>query len=254
MGEVFGRVCPCFRSRRDGAPVGFGLHDIGYIGGLCLLTNNILGSGMVQIPALMQTSGWLVPSLCFVLIAAWTCSSALFLARTIARLPGNAGFEQRVEFANVLERLFPRWAYLVCVVFVCSSFITQNISNVIVSSQVADDIILKVAGRTCALVIYPVRNDSQFQCVLADATPSAIADSPFGDEYTLSLGWILVAAVTVPLSSLALDDNMIFQVGTCRTVPRGISRRSGYHAAWNGHLPSGIPCCWGYAVGVRSWG
>ncbi len=125
---------------------------------------------MVQIPTLMQQSGWLVPTVCFLLIAVWTCSSALFLARTIARLPGNAGFEQRVEFANILEKLFPRWAYLICVIFVCSSFITQvhplvlcahartrhthlgvsqNISNVIVSSQVADDILLKIAGR-CA--------------------------------------------------------------------------------------------------------
>ena len=38
------------------------------------------------------------------------------------------------------------------------------------------------------------------------------ADSPFGDKYVISLGYLITMAVTIPLGFVNLDDNMIVQV------------------------------------------
>jgi amino acid permease len=209
-------ACPCCARHRAGSPrdaLG-GARDIGFLGGLCLLTNNILGTGMVQIPGLFQSAGWALPTLAFALTAAWTCVCALLLARVMTRLAGNASFEKRVEFANVLEDLLPRWAFLAALFALLASFVASNISNVVVSAQVADDILLQAAGRTCALVIYPrpAGGDPLFACVTLGDAGSQIANSPFGTAYVVSAGFLLVAAICVPLSYVALDENVVFQI------------------------------------------
>jgi hypothetical protein len=96
---------------------------------------------MVQIPGLFQSAGWALPTLAFVLTGAWTCVCALLLARVMTRIAGNRAFEKRVEFANVLELLLPRWASLAALFALLATFVASNISNVVVSAQVADDIL-----------------------------------------------------------------------------------------------------------------
>ena len=209
-------ACPCLvRHRADeGRDALGGARDIGFLGGLCLLTNNILSTGMVQIPGLFQSAGWVLPCVAFTLTAAWTCACALMLARAMTRLPGNAAFGRRVEFANLLEQLLPRWAFLAALFAIIATFVASNVSNVVVSAQVADDILLQLASRTCALVLVaaPGGDATPLQCVSLDAAGSQIADSPFGAAYTVSAGFLLVAAICVPLSYVALDDNIVFQI------------------------------------------
>ena len=219
LSSAFSLACPCCARHRDGGASQHrdalgGAHDIGFIGGLCLLTNNILSTGMVQIPGLFQSAGWALPTLAFLLTGAWTCVCALLLARVMTHIAGNRSFEQRIEFANVLETYLPRWAFLAALFALVATFVASNISNVVVSAQVADDILLQAAGRTCALVLYPApaAGTSAFQCVTLDAVGSQISDSPFGASYVISAGYMLVAAVCVPLSYVALDENIVFQI------------------------------------------
>ena len=220
LSSAFALACPCCVRHRDGGAASRprdalgGAHDIGFLGGLCLLTNNILSTGMVQIPGLFQSAGWALPTLAFVLTGAWTCVCALLLARVMTRIAGNRAFEKRVEFANVLELLLPRWASLAALFALLATFVASNISNVVVSAQVADDILLQAAGRTCALVLFPqpAAGASPFQCVALSDAGAQIADSPFGASYVVSAGFLVVAAICVPLSYVALDENVVFQV------------------------------------------
>ena len=199
--------------RRWGGGGGFGAHDIGFLGGLCLMSNNICGSAMVQLPGLNQQAGWVGPTLAFILVAAATTMSALLLARAIASLPGNARFGQRWEMGRVAQELLPRWAYLVTVFFLVASFIAQNISNIIVSAQSWDGIFLAAGGHTCALQMYPPTGGSPMVCIDGD-NDNVVTDSPFGaDAYVISAGYLLVLVATVPLSYLNLDDNIWVQVG-----------------------------------------
>ena len=175
---------------------------------------------MVQLPALFQQAGWLVPSLAFIVAAVGTALAALFLGRTVTRVPGNGALELRIEYARLMGALLPRWLAAAGMVALVASFISQNVSNIIVASQVADDTFL-VIGRTCALVLYPqpppapsggglVRGP--LLCIDSNSE-TLIQDSPFGqDVYAISAGYLAVAAITVPLSYLSLDSNIIFQI------------------------------------------
>ena len=210
---------PCGRCRGGLCGMVFGGHDIGWLGGVALLTNTILGSGMVQIPSLFAASGWLAPTAVFAAAAAATAVAALLLARAVASAARGAGGE-RAEYSRLMGGLLPRGAARAGMLLLVAAFIAQNISNIVLSAQVADDALLAVAHRTCALVLY--RDPAQAQgpappspwlCIAAD-DDAIVTDSPFGPGvYALSIGFLAVAALTVPLSYLPLDSNIVFQIG-----------------------------------------
>lgn len=127
--------------------VGGGGHDIGWLGSSCLMANNVCGSAMVQIPGLFQAVGWLPGTLTFIVVSVWSTASSLYLARLIQvcvvyaapgsvpalaprplppqRLPGNAGFGQRVEFGRAAQLLLPHWAYLGVIFILVASLLSQ---------------------------------------------------------------------------------------------------------------------------------
>lgn len=115
---------------------GFGAHDISWLGGACLICNSACGSGMVQLPGLMQSTGWVVPTIVFAVAAVWTVQASLYLTRAMASMPGNASFQQRWEYGAMAKALLPRWAYWLALAAIVASFISQNVSNIIVSAQV----------------------------------------------------------------------------------------------------------------------
>ena len=87
----------------------------------------------------------------------------------------------------------------------------QNISNIIVSAQSVDDALLASVGTTCALTLYdPSGGPLGFNCVTSD-NDNVVTDSPFSG-YVVSVGYLIIALVTIPLSYIALDGNIIFQV------------------------------------------
>lgn len=208
--SLFGRWlrCECFRKKHSA----FGARDISFLGGVCLMANNILGSAMVQLPALFQQAGWLIPTLTFAFIALWTTMAALYLARTLASFPGNSDFSQRWEMGRAARVLFPRWAYISTVLLLCLSFVAMNISNIIIAGQVTDAILLAAAQKTCALTLYPQTGGSPFTCISHDSD-NIVTDSPFGNSYVLSLGYLVVLVTTIPMSYLNLDDNVWMQIG-----------------------------------------
>lgn len=67
-----------------------------------------------------------------------------------------------------------------------------------------DNTLLKAAKKTCALFFTP---SLHFGC-----TDNAVeADSPFGNDYVLSLGFLIVMAITIPMGVFNLDDNIWVQ-------------------------------------------
>ncbi|RYY33142.1 hypothetical protein EON62_04525, partial [archaeon] len=190
--------------------VGYGASKIGLFGSICLTTNNLCGSAMTQISPMFQQAGWLFPVIIFIIISLITYMSSMYISRTIALLPGNALFKQRIEFSRLARMLFSRTGFLITVFFIVASFIANNISNIVISSQVMDDLLMATAHKTCALVMSPA-SSHPFQCVSADSD-SVVDDSPFGNSYTISLGYLIIMVISVPLSYMNLDDNIIVQV------------------------------------------
>ena len=176
---------------------------------MALLYGNITGPGMVQIPGLYQSAGWVLPTALFFLFSWLAGVVSLYLVRAIALLPGNRRLQQRVEFAEIARAALPRWAYLATMALIIFNLLASNTSAVVVSAQTMDATLLAAAGHTCAVYVYPAHAPA---CVARDQVPSG-SNSAFGGDYVISLGWMVVLIITIPLGLLNLDDNIWVQIG-----------------------------------------
>ena len=98
-----------------------------------------------------------------------------------------------------------------------------NIGSIIVSTQQADWTIIACGVPSYALELYPnfsfthtpfVNNSSAAanSSAAGGNGSSTTADSPFGDAYVISLGYLIVLAAAVPLGYMNLDDNIWVQI------------------------------------------
>jgi hypothetical protein len=99
-----------------------------------------------------------------------------------------------------------------------------------VSAQTMDSTLLAIFKKTCAMTLYSPswssigppassgtldqRNATMsspvFQCILNDDNDIK-TDSPFGDDYVVSLGFLIVLVLCVPLGYFNLEDNIWVQ-------------------------------------------
>ena len=80
-----------------------GLKRIALFGSIVCVANNIAGPGMVVLPRVYQEAGWVVPSAVLVIVCVSSSLAATYLVDTMARIPGNARFQRRIEFVNIFE-------------------------------------------------------------------------------------------------------------------------------------------------------
>lgn len=144
------------------------------------------------------------------LAAAWTTQSALYMAKTMKKLARRhpESHSHRWEFNKIAFELLPKWGYYIAVFVLCVVFFSQNLANILMTSQVMDDMLLSMFGKSCAL------DYTNFKglCVSGD-DDTTLTDSLFGNRYVISVGYIVVLVICIPLGILNLDDNIGIQIG-----------------------------------------
>lgn len=181
-------LCPSlFPASVEKHAAGFGGHHIGYWGSLCLIMNNIIGPGVFALPALFQSTGWIPCILCILLVCVLCTQASLYLSRAMASFRANEDFSKRLEYGNTAYYTLPSWAYYLASFTLVCVFFSQNLANILVTSQVMDSTLLEIFDKAYAWAIFK----NQILTVQRD-TDSIITDSLFGDEYVVSLGYILV--------------------------------------------------------------
>ncbi|CAG8455521.1 7253_t:CDS:2, partial [Dentiscutata heterogama] len=65
---------------------------IGYLSGVSLLVSSMTGPGLVTVPLLFQTSGWITSMIIIILVVFLSSSAALLLCEAIGSLPSNEKF------------------------------------------------------------------------------------------------------------------------------------------------------------------
>ena len=161
----------------------------------------------------------------------------------------------------------PRYAYYCTLMVFIFNLLIQNISAIVESIQTTDATILAIFGRTCGAEVYP---NQTFTCVggggnFVNTTAVIIADSVFGDAWILSIGFILVALLAIPLGYWNLDDIIGVQIGA-GILLFGIiiawmyefgSRGLKYEVqAFGSHVANEVGSCvfnYAYIVTVPSW-
>ena len=193
----------------------FGTKDIGCCGGFSFLWNNITGPGMVSLIIIYHYAGYVNATLLIVIFGLISGLAASFLCEAMASIKGNDKFQSRVEMMSIARLSLPRYAYYCTLMIFIFNLLIQNISAIVESAQTTDATIVAIFGKSCGAEIYP---NQTFTCVggggnFINTTAVIIADSIFGDAWILSVGFILVALLAIPLGYWNLDDIIGVQIG-----------------------------------------
>lgn len=180
---------------------------IGYLSGVSLLVAAMTGPGLVTVPLLFQTSGWITSLTILILVSLISSFSSLLLCEAIGSLPGNEKFTKRIEYSNLCEYLITnryKRAFIQIIVYLAiESFI---IASIILSAQSLDSLFVTFFGRTCGISISP---DSGWLCTeeLGDES------SPFGNRWMLlTAGFMTTLVFVIPMTWMRLSNNAKIQI------------------------------------------
>ncbi|KAK5577202.1 hypothetical protein RB653_002142 [Dictyostelium firmibasis] len=189
----------------EGFNKNFGLKSIGTIGGICLLIGNCTGPGMVNISYQFQQGGWFLSLLGYILMLGLSGVSALFIIESMSMIPGNNKFGLRVEFTMICRFYFGKWMYIVSQIFINTSLIITNIASIIICSQVFDSLMVFIFKKTCGISF-----SNGWLCVIENSSDGG---SPFQNDYMfITIGYLAILVLVVPLGFFNLNDNIIIQI------------------------------------------
>ncbi|CAG8494149.1 1823_t:CDS:2 [Funneliformis mosseae] len=186
-----------------------GSRGISFIGSVALLVSSMTGPGLVTIPLLFQTSGWLLPTIMFAIAMSLGASASLLLCEALTTIHGNERFQRKIEFTHLSNLLIHnRKVRIVVQIILYLAIESIIIASIILSAQAMDWMLLKLTGRTCGFSLHP---DLGFICVDEETNEN----SPFGSNYMLATsGFMITLAFCVPLAFLDLVDNIIVQIAS----------------------------------------
>ncbi|KAF8954706.1 hypothetical protein BGZ46_002840 [Entomortierella lignicola] len=165
------------------------------------------GPGLVTIPIIAQSAGWLPTVLGFMVVGLLSALSSLFICEAMTEVPGNEYFQSNVEFSNLVLCFFGRRSHLFVQMICFLAMQTTNIASIAVSAQLFDNLLIQIFHRTCGIQIHPT---AAFICV-TEQLPSA---SPFTGVMIMSTGVVLALCMIVPLGMLKLSENIWVQLAS----------------------------------------
>ncbi|RHZ56820.1 hypothetical protein Glove_396g60 [Diversispora epigaea] len=182
-------------------------NKITFVGGMAVLISAMMGPGIVTIPLLFQTAGWLTSILMFVIAIMLSVSSALLLCEAISSIPGNKRFSKKIEYIKLSQTLISNLFFQRLVEFFhYASLESLTIASIILSSQSVDNLFVDLVNITCGFGLYP---DFGFVCVHKIGSEN----SPFGNSWMLlTIGLIITLIIVIPMALMELSNNAKIQI------------------------------------------
>jgi len=250
-----------------------GLKTITTFGSICLIVNNVNGPGMLELPALFQTAGWVPCVLMLGLACAISSILSVMFAEAIAKIPGNGQYCRRMEFSSVFEAFMGRrWFYITQLTFFLFLF-TQNVASIVSTAQSLDAYLASTAlGEAWALQLWPLPSlgltswHVPKSCLAEGVHCSAFATQG-PDAVLITAGYVVVAVLFLPLCFMNLEENITWQkvsfVVLCVLTVEfmvGVCYAGAYDAAnlpaWGasvGDLPGLVVTNYAFGITMPSW-
>ncbi|KAG2172173.1 hypothetical protein INT44_005544 [Umbelopsis vinacea] len=181
---------------------------IGLLGSTALLVSSITGPGLTTISLMFQQSGWVLPTVVFILMAFLSGCSALFICEAMSNIRGNERFQAKVEFTTIAQLYLGKHYHLALQVLLYLAMQSVNIASIVISVQTLDDMFIALFKRTCGVGFSP----AGWICV----TEQTANNSPFpsGSYFFFTFGFLATAVLVVPLGFFNLVENVKVQVGS----------------------------------------
>ena len=187
-------------------------HRFGHFSSISILINNIIGPGITQLPRFYQHCGWVLTTAIIVITGVGTCIAGVYLCEAVRLIHGNSDFSRRFEYSAVVRHYFRsrgllRW---ICTFVIIVNLEMLLIMSIVQSTQLLDAALTQLPWtkhESCGLVMLPPQRVGEPICW--DSQHSVYSQP--GGPAVLSVGMLLVALSTVPLSLYDLDANIFVQ-------------------------------------------
>ncbi|ANQ06618.1 Transporter/permease protein [Plasmodium coatneyi] len=185
----------------------FGNKTIGNKYSYIYLINQIFGSGIVSIPYVFKSSGWLPCLITNILICVLTIFNTLLFLRAMTMIPNNIHFNKRYEYISTVCYFLGKnniffWLMQMCYY---ASILASNIISIVIVSHAMDYIIINTVGYTVGFTLYPNFQVNYF---------IDISQIYYSKNYVvcITVGYVINAIISIYFSQSNLEDNMKIQL------------------------------------------
>ena len=187
------------------------------LGSIAIAVNSLAGPAILQLPFQFQQSGIIPTIACLLFIGVLSSYVCLHTANTISYISHNTNFQKCVEFSDPYRYFINERMYNVTQILFFLTAISLNVAAIIDTAEVVDSV-LGLHGTTWAVSMDDMELQSwswHHACTRSDVK-MGICD-PFSDmskygEYILTLGYLITAAVFVPICLKDLKENTMWQI------------------------------------------
>lgn len=192
--------------------------SIGTWGSLAIAINSLAGPAILQLPFQYQQSGLIPTTLCLIIVAVLSMGCCQCMAYTVRALPHNSKFTLPIEFSDVFTYFWSPQMYQITQVLFFGCTLCLNVAAMIDTAEVVDTTLgvssigtwgLDVTSGT--FVTWNHVPCTRKAVKLGQCDPFSDAESSF----LLTLGYLITAAVFVPICLMDLKENTAWQMWGC---------------------------------------
>ncbi|KEG03965.1 amino acid transporter, putative [Plasmodium vinckei vinckei] len=189
---------------------------IGPFASFIYLFNQTIGSGLFDIPSLIDEVGWIPVIFGNVFVCSVAAFCSLMILRAMTIIPKNKNFEQRIEYSAVIKYFMSNEKYKFVSFLYHLGNICNNICGILVISKIIDIFIIKIFGYTILFEIYPQIQIKKCSLPFLDAMFNGYYYSNTGNYETIficgfTIGYIINAIICIHLSSKGLEETINYQ-------------------------------------------
>ncbi|SCM26795.1 amino acid transporter, putative [Plasmodium berghei] len=189
---------------------------IGPFASFIYLFNQSIGSGLFDIPSLIDEVGWIPVIFGNVFVCSVAAFCSLMILRAMTIIPKNKNFEQRIEYSAVIKYFMSNEKYKFVSFLYHLGNICNNICGILVISKIIDIFIIKIFGYTILFEIYPQIQIKKCSISFLDAMFNGYYYSNTGNYETIficgfTIGYIINAIICIHLSSKGLEETINYQ-------------------------------------------
>lgn len=185
---------------------------IGKLGSFAIAVNALAGPGILQLPYTYQQAGIIPTTAALLLVGLLSALCCMHTANVVSKVPGNANFDNVVEFSDPYRTFWNERAYAATQVIFYLCTLCVNIAAIVDTAQIVDSFCGHSALGTAAYSL----DDNEIQTWI-HTTPCTRQEVKLGQclpfqndgeqEYgnaLLTMGYVITTAVFLPICLMDL--------------------------------------------------
>jgi amino acid permease len=189
---------------------------IGYLGSIAIAVNSLAGPAILQLPNQYQQSGLIPTTLCLIAVSVLSSFCSLHMANVVSQVPGNSKFGKCIEFSDPFHYFWNTTIYKVTQVLFFLTTVCLNVAAIVDTAEVVDSILgfhIKTVGYNPAENSIKVwQHDPCTHSEVKLGLCDPFSDQTIYGSYLLTLGYIVTAAVFLPVCLMDLKENTGWQI------------------------------------------